>query len=177
MTMKSLEESLGNKAEDIMSKKSSALLKGLAPTYFELKKKIEELTVCVDNKSKTINTKLIEVNNKVLKFHVGRAISEYIICALVFLGLGLFGTLSICQSCYGKLQRMAFNKEIEIAENDGMQKYKNTLITSNSGLIRIKELELNYVKHHKEKFKNPDQYINNLETRISQMKKSGFYQD
>lgn len=149
----------------------------MLPDLENVKQKIKELEVNVSDRTMKINTSMININDKLVNFHVGRAMHEFVLTGIICFVIGICTTLFITQKCYGGLLKLSYTKEIELAEQRGMSNYRKNLYNSNSGLITIKELEREYVKNHKDTFNEPNEYIDSLTQQINQMKNSNWYKD
>ena len=149
----------------------------IKPNVETTRKLINSLSETISNKTVGINTKLISLDNELTNIHIGRAIGEYVVIGLICLVIGIFATLRITQTCYGKMIEKSYAAELEIAKKDGRAEYESELINNNSGIIKIKEHEKKYVKNHKDFYETPEDYIQELNEVISYLKESSWTKD
>ena len=168
---------LGNEADRIIKEKAASLMDSIKPNVETTRKLLDSLSETISNKTVGINTKLISIDNDLTNIHIGRAIVEYVVIGLICLVIGIFATLRITQTCYGKMIEKSYETELEIAKKDGRAEYESELINNNSGIIKIKEHEKKYVKNHKDSYKTPEDYIQELNEAISYLKESSWTKD
>ena len=167
---KDIQVCLGNQTYKIIKEKSSALIDSIKPNVESARSLIDSLSENISNKTIGINTKLITIDNELTNIHIGKAIGEYAVIGLICLVIGIFATLRITQLCYGKMIVKAYQTELEIAKKDGVKEYKSELVDSNSGIMKITELEKAYVEKHKDNYSDPDEYIERLTETINHYK-------
>ncbi len=175
--VKKVEESLDSKAGDTVAKFSKTLVSTIHPEVAKAKDELFKLTVDISNKTMGINSKMVEIDNKLINFRVGRAMREYVFTGFICLALGIFATLCITQQCYGGLLKKSYAKEIELAKIEGSKESLKNLIENNSGIISIVKLEKEYVINHKKKFKDPDSYLNSLNEKIENLSSLEAFKD
>ncbi len=107
-----------------------------------------------------------------MRIHVAKVIIDYLIAAITAFVLGILCTLWISQSLYGKMIERSYQVEMLIASKQGVSEYKSELTKNNSGIIKIKELEKEYIKNHRESIKNADSCIQDLNETINNLRKS-----
>lgn len=71
----------------------------------------------------------------------------------------------------------SYQAEMLIASKQGVSEYKSELTKNNSGIIKIKELEKEYINNHKSDIKNADVYIQNLNDVIKQYRDNEFMKE
>ena len=171
------QESLDKATDTIIKQKAASLVDTLNPYVEKSKRLLNELSCNISTKTIGINSKLIEINNGLMRIHVGKVIIDYLIAALAAFVLGIFCTLWISQSLYGKMIERSYQAEMLIASKQGVSEYKSELTKNNSGIIKIKELEKEYIKNHKSDIKNADVYIQNLNDVIKQYRDNEFMKE
>lgn len=169
--MKAIQVSLDNQTNKIIKEKSETLMDSIKPNVESARMLIDSLSENISSKTMGINTKLITIDNELTNIHIGKAIREYVFIGIICLVIGVFATLRITQSCYGKMIVKAHQTELDVAKKDGVKEYKSELVNNNSGIMKIKELEKAYVEKHKEAFSNTDEYIQSLTETITYYKK------
>ena len=142
----------------------------IKPNVETTRRLIDSLSETISNKTVGINSKLISIDNELINIHVGKAITGYVVIGLICLVIGIFATLRITQTCYGKMIEKSYEAEIEIAKKDGVKEYKSELVDNKSGILEITELEKTYVQNHKEGYSDPDAYIKSLNELITHYK-------
>ena len=142
----------------------------IKPNVETTRRLIDSLSETISNKTVGINTKLISLDNELTNIHIGRAIWEYVVIGLICLVIGIFATLRITQTCYGKMIEKSYEAELEIAKKDGVKEYKSELVNNKSGIMKIKELEKAFVQNHKDGYSDPDAYIKSLTESIKHYK-------
>lgn len=164
--VKKIDESLESKAGDTVARFSKTLVNSIQPEVKKAKEELYNLTVNISDKTMGINSKMIEISDKLINFRVGRAMREYVYTGIICLVIGVFGTLRVTQQCYGGLLKKSYVKEIELAKNEGCNEYQRHLVQDNSGFINILKLEKEYVKNHKKSFNDSDTYLQSLNQQI-----------
>ena len=142
----------------------------IKPNVESARSLIDGLSESILTKTIGINTKLITIDNELTNIHIGRAIGEYVLIGLICLFTGIFATLRITQTCYGKMIKKSYQAELEIAKKEGVKDYKSELVDNKSGIIKITELEKEFVQKHKENYSHPDEYIQSLSETITHYK-------
>lgn len=142
----------------------------IKPNVETTRRLIDSLSETISNKTVGINSKLISIDNELINIHVGKAITGYVVIGLIYLVIGIFATLRITQTCYGKMIEKSYEAEIEIAKKDGVKDFESELVNTDTGIIKIAEMEIAYVKNHKDLYNNPDEYIQNLKDSITHYK-------
>ena len=142
----------------------------IKPNVETTRKLINSLSETISNKTVGINSKLISIDNELINIHVGKTIGKYVFIGLICLVIGIFATLRITQTCYGKMIEKSYETELEIAKKDGVKDFESELVNTDTGIIKIAEMEIAYVKNHKDLYNNPDEYIQNLKDSITHYK-------
>lgn len=161
----------------MITEKSTTLINLLRPNIEKARSLIDSLSVNIDNKTMGINSALIQINDKLIRIHVGKAIVDYVVIGIVCLDIGLFGTLRITQKYNGKLLERSYKTKLELAQKQGAEEFRNKLVKNNSGIIKILELQKEYVKQHRKTYVDPDTYIQNINEDIKRNKESKWRKD
>ncbi len=166
------QESLDKATDTIIKQKAASLVGTLNPCIEKSKQLLNGLSNNISSKTIGINSKLIEINDGLMRIHVAKVIIDYLIAAITAFVLGILCTLWISQSLYGKMIERSYQVEMLIASKQGVSEYKSELTKNNSGIIKIKELEKEYIKNHRESIKNADSCIQDLNETINNLRKS-----
>lgn len=168
---------LGKKADEVITEKSTNLINTLRPNIEKARSLIDRLSVNIENKTMGINSALIQINDKLIRIHVGKAIVDYVVIGIVCLTIGLFGTLRITQKYHSKLLERSYKAKLELAQKQGAEEFRNELVKNNSGIIKILELEKEYVQKHRKTYEDPDSYIQSINEDIKRNKESKWRKD
>lgn len=167
-----IQEHLGKKADEVITQKSISLFNTLEPHIGKARALIDKLSVNISDKIMDINAALIQINDKLISIHIGKAIGDYVLIGLICLSLGLFGTLRITQVFYGKIFEHSYKAKLELVQKQAIKEYKEKLVKNDSGYIEILELEKEYIQKHRQSFGNPEDCIQILNKTIKQYKES-----
>ncbi|MCR5613236.1 hypothetical protein [Treponema sp.] len=175
--IKEMKGSIDNKTEKVITAKSGQLFSGINNAIKTIESNLHRFSAIVcdntTNVEKAYKQKIYELKN----FHIGAAVFDFVVTGIICFLFGIVSTLIISQKSYAHVYKLISQKELQLSERRGMKKYREELIESNSGIIKINELRRDYIKKHKSFYMNPDESIKSIDAQINDMKKNPHYQD
>lgn len=149
----------------------------MIPAAENVKNNLLDLASEVDSMGKNINGQLNNITTQLADIHIGVAIIDFLVTGFVCFLIGIFSTLFVCQKYSGKIQERAYKMELQLAEEKSVTDYKNSLVSNNSGIVEIKSLEKQYILNHKDNYKNPNEYIEQINQKIIELKNNQSFSD